>query len=505
MAEPVALGIKPPTPMSLGDMLNIARGAQAYQQAEQLNPLAAQKAQMEIEQLQKTNPLAVRQQAALATTAETGATKGQAELQAYYKDQARKTFGGLLTDKDFDPLNPNPEGMKVKLQEAGDFLTNVLGVPEHESKAQAKLLEHIDKHGVAGAQRVIQQIANGVQQAGTSSEQFAQANRAPVAYDVGGKLIQTTTSPYQQTQLPKQTEYRKTLSPSQRMVDTGQVDIDNNPIFNVLDENGKVEGQTTVPSSVPPSALPGAKTNGVRGALEQPTSINRIPAGQSAKSGEAYLQQQNDAREAVTPAKIGLQNIDTIIKYLPLASTGQYSQATAGLQSVLGNVAGSKPNELAAAARDIIDKTIADLAIQKNSALSGKFAASLEAAKSSLASAEKNPTAIAKSMEQLRPLLQHIDNYSTGLDKAIEKSPNKLYVKPEFDAAINKAFDMKALLLNSAYERGGADGAKKYAKDNNISVAEQSKLLDNLDAYQYLTNGDLAGYKSFMANLARRK
>ena len=61
------------------------------------------------------------------------------------------------------------------------------------------------------------------------------------------------------------------------------------------------------------------------------------------------------------------------------------------------------------------------------------------------------------------------------------------------------------MLLNSAYERGGADGAKKYAKDNNISVAEQSKLLDNLDAYQYLTNGDLAGYKSFMANLARRK
>ena len=47
MAEPVALGIKPPTPMSLGDMLNIARGAQAYQQAEQVNPLLVQRAQQE--------------------------------------------------------------------------------------------------------------------------------------------------------------------------------------------------------------------------------------------------------------------------------------------------------------------------------------------------------------------------------------------------------------------------------------------------------------------------
>jgi hypothetical protein len=505
MAEPVALGIKPPTPTTLADMINIARGAQAYQQAEEVNPLALQKTRMEIEQAQKLNPLAVREKAALATSAETGATKGQSELGAYYRDQRRKTYGGLLADKDFDPLSPNPEGMVSKLQEANDYLKDVIKVPPHEGIKHDSMLEHIKKHGIVGAQRVIQDIANGVQQSGTTSEQFAQANRAPVAYDVGGKLIQATTSPYQKTQVPRQTEFGKTLAPSQRMVDTGNVDASNNPIFNVLDENGQVVGQTTVPSSVPPSALPGAKTSSVRGALEQPNAIMRIPAGQSAKSGEAYLQQQNDAREAVTPAKIGLQNIDTIIKYLPLASTGQYSQATAGLQSVLGNVAGSKPNELAAAARDIIDKTIADLAIQKNSALSGKFAASLEAAKSSLASAEKNPTAIAKSMEQLRPLLQHIDNYSTGLDKAIEKSPNKLYVKPEFDAAINKAFDMKALLLNSAYEKGGAEGAKKYAKDNNISVKEQENLLNNLDAYEYLKNGDLAGYKSFMANLARRK
>jgi hypothetical protein len=45
MAEPVALGIKPPQVMTLGDMVNIARGAQAYQQSEQVNPLALQQQQ----------------------------------------------------------------------------------------------------------------------------------------------------------------------------------------------------------------------------------------------------------------------------------------------------------------------------------------------------------------------------------------------------------------------------------------------------------------------------
>ena len=45
MADAVALGIKPPTGMSLGDMVNLARGTQAYQQAEQINPLLLQQAQ----------------------------------------------------------------------------------------------------------------------------------------------------------------------------------------------------------------------------------------------------------------------------------------------------------------------------------------------------------------------------------------------------------------------------------------------------------------------------
>ena len=42
---PVASQFRPPQPMSLGDMLNIARGVQQYQQAEQVNPLALQQQQ----------------------------------------------------------------------------------------------------------------------------------------------------------------------------------------------------------------------------------------------------------------------------------------------------------------------------------------------------------------------------------------------------------------------------------------------------------------------------
>jgi len=45
----IAMGVKPPTPISLPDMLNIARGAQAYQQQQKLNPVELETAESEKE------------------------------------------------------------------------------------------------------------------------------------------------------------------------------------------------------------------------------------------------------------------------------------------------------------------------------------------------------------------------------------------------------------------------------------------------------------------------
>ena len=45
----IAMGVKPPTPISLSDMLNIARGAQAYQQQQKLNPVELETAESEKE------------------------------------------------------------------------------------------------------------------------------------------------------------------------------------------------------------------------------------------------------------------------------------------------------------------------------------------------------------------------------------------------------------------------------------------------------------------------
>jgi hypothetical protein len=56
---PAAAGIKPVPQTSLADMVNVARGAQAYQQAQQVNPLEVQKAQTELQRIQALTPLEI--------------------------------------------------------------------------------------------------------------------------------------------------------------------------------------------------------------------------------------------------------------------------------------------------------------------------------------------------------------------------------------------------------------------------------------------------------------
>jgi len=68
---PVAALSKPPTPMSLAEMVNLAGGVQAYQQAQQLNPLAVQKNTAELQRLQQLMPEEYRRAVAEATRAKT--------------------------------------------------------------------------------------------------------------------------------------------------------------------------------------------------------------------------------------------------------------------------------------------------------------------------------------------------------------------------------------------------------------------------------------------------
>ena len=104
---PVALGVKPPQGMALGDMLNIANSAQQYQQAQQMNPLDVQKAQEDVKQAQiRTN-------------------KAQLENMLQHTNTAVQGIQTLLSDKDLS-------ADKIK-NHVSELITNA-GGPENAVK-----------------------------------------------------------------------------------------------------------------------------------------------------------------------------------------------------------------------------------------------------------------------------------------------------------------------------------------------------------------------------------
>lgn len=214
----------------------------------------------------------------------------------------------------------------------------------------------------------------------------------------------------------------------------------------------------------------------------------RIAPTENAKTVENMQTQRTEAQDIASVASNALTNIDTVLKYLPLAATGKGGETIAGLQSVFGNLAGSTAEEKAAAARDIIQKNITDLGLQKNAALGGKYAASLNGAMESLANAGKNPTAIYKAMQQLKPLIEHSKNYSVGLENTINKY-GSVQVKRLYDSAMVNAFDPLAINLYDAYKSNNEKDFKELTAG--LSESKKVELGQKMAKYNKLINGNL--------------
>ena len=99
-ANPVPAGAQ----TSMADMLNLASGVQNYQQAQQMNPLALKKAQVEANVAQQTEAARISQAQSQAGTAATQLNSEQLDnLQKHVSNATRSTLKLLNSD---DPITP---------------------------------------------------------------------------------------------------------------------------------------------------------------------------------------------------------------------------------------------------------------------------------------------------------------------------------------------------------------------------------------------------------------
>lgn len=485
----IPLGVQPPK-NNLADMVNTAAGLQSYQQAREMNPIQLEAARLQLQQAQQMNPLEleaknlavskarqtlpfeVKASEATSSTAQSQANAAQLELM--HKHQ------GNFARESLKLLN-RPQ---LNAEDIDDFLVKTIKNAGGNDQVIAQARSEVPKTGTTADLKAW--LARHSLNALTAEAQIEKTFPSAAMQNLGATSVPMTMGSPFLAVTPPGTQAgpasTMTVPPTALETPTGGVNpITGLPQVIVKDALGRTTGFRDV--------QPGATT---------PTGpiTPTVPIGESAETGKVYQGEIIAARAAATPAKVALNNIDTVLKYLPLAATGKFSEAQQGIQSVLGSVSGNNAAELAASARDIISKTIEDLALNKNAALGGKFASDLAAVQKSIASAERNPTAIKSSMEQLRPLLQHAYNYSQGLDKAVSRNPTAQYVKPQFDAAMNEAFDMKALMMLNAYQGGSTDGLKKWTAANKVTVPEQQKLFGQLERYKALVDGDLGRYNT---------
>ena len=270
---------------------------------------------------------------------------------------------------------------------------------------------------------------------------------------------------------------RSMITPSQMQTNiTGQEAVQGTDIY----------GNPTVTRTNPNT---GAKTQlPLQFQQAQSGGAMRYAPGETKETVEQFIADRNIAQNAVIPAKTGLTNIQKIREVLPLAETGDYASLRKVVQSLGGSIAGDTKAEIQAAAYDIINKNVADLALSKSSALGSKFATQIESVKDSLANAEKNPTAIKATLQQLEPLLQHVGAYQTGLEKTIANHNGDVQFKRAYDNAINAAFDPQTLMAYNEYKAHGAEGLKKYAKEHKLNT---ETLIQNLTNYNNLVTKGL--------------
>jgi hypothetical protein len=162
---PVASQYKPVQPMTLAEMMNLANSAQAYKQAEQLNPLAVQRSASELSRLQQLTPEELRRAKAEAGRAETeadvaeqtskprvtSATAGASTAESTAEQERLKLFAQkqkqiassqiaminnpLIVAAEKNPNAANKEALVNLVMRNGMTIARDLGIKPDEAKA----------------------------------------------------------------------------------------------------------------------------------------------------------------------------------------------------------------------------------------------------------------------------------------------------------------------------------------------------------------------------------
>jgi hypothetical protein len=207
---PIGNTVKPVAGMSLSDMMNMASSAQAYQQAQQINPLNLQAAQQTVEQARQMNPLLQQAQQQIvnqaakvnpellrsATAAAGTAETGQALASLDFANKKVSAVANRLTGIINNPLiiaaeqNPsavNQEALYGLIKNYGMTQAKEMGIPEDQATA---LIQPYLAQSPAGMRQFLKDKLLATLDAGSRLSAM-QPTGAPVSSGAGTAVVAT--------------------------------------------------------------------------------------------------------------------------------------------------------------------------------------------------------------------------------------------------------------------------------------------------------------------------
>jgi len=344
--QPVATQIKPPEAMSLADMVNMARGIQAYrssaitlskQEQENRERLALQDFFSKPENFQTDGRMdlnkvnaAVPQLAPLTgrDIVKNIAEVSQAQTAADVATRNLTTDARRVVSTRLGILGragvKEPSAYSAEL----DQLSKEYGDDQNMNKAVETYKNLISR--MPGGDALPQIAIRAAQSIMTPTEQ-----QAAFAPSVSMQNVGATLQPFAVTQqtggMAPRVEragagFPISLPPGSRVQPTGRVDVNNNPTAYVYSADGTMVGEIPIPAGAPQGgavAPPAGATAPRRGPVMPPVgpqaatgTVRRLPPGETAETYAAGQKIRNDARAAAQSVSDQLANNNEIVRII---------------------------------------------------------------------------------------------------------------------------------------------------------------------------------------------
>jgi len=204
---PAASGIRPVPQTSLADMIGVARGAQAYQQAQQVNPLQVQQAQADLQRIQGLMPEEIKRAQAEANVAEqTQAPRISAATSAAGTAASQMNTAQLANLRE-QQSNFSRESLKLlnrenlTSQDVDDFLVKTIKNAGGSEQVINQARSEVPKTGTTNEMKAW--LARHATNSLTSESQLDKLFPAATMQNVGGGIAPFTMgSPYLAVQPP---------------------------------------------------------------------------------------------------------------------------------------------------------------------------------------------------------------------------------------------------------------------------------------------------------------